>query len=153
MQSGPDVPVKRSFPDVPTMTCVPAGQQAGLSPRMTVIRWVAVTLLPAPSVAFQVTSVVPGGKRAGALLVMVTPPHASEAVAWPMLMAPQLVVVTSAGTDANLGTVVSCTVTLAGHADAAPDGSLQVSMTGTVPGPNGPLGLAVQLMASPSGSV
>jgi hypothetical protein len=43
-------------------------------------------MLPAASVAFQVTVVVPSGNAPGALLVMVTAPlQLSVAVAWPML--------------------------------------------------------------------
>ena len=82
------------------------GQQAGLSVSTTVTRWVAVATFPAPSVARQVTSVVPGGNCAGALFVTVTP-QGSLAVAVPMSNEPQTVVVTSAGTKVNVGGVVS----------------------------------------------
>src|SRR4051812_37209450 len=106
MQSDPLVPLMMSLPAVPTITLVPGGQQAGLSVRTTVTRWVAVATFPAPSVALQVTRVVPGGNCAGALFVTVTP-HGSLAVAVPMSNDPQVAVVMSAGAKVNVGGTLS----------------------------------------------
>src|SRR5437764_2875853 len=76
MQSAPAVPVRTSLFDVPMMMLVPAGQQLASSPSCAVTDCCAVTTLPRASVNFQVTTVVPSGRTAGALCENVTGPHA-----------------------------------------------------------------------------
>ena len=73
--------------------------------------------LPLLSVAVQVTRVVPGGNCAGALFVIVTDPpeHEPVAVAMPMSIEPQAVVVMSGGTKVNASSSASETVTTAVH--------------------------------------
>jgi hypothetical protein len=77
---------------VPRMMLVAAGQHAGSSARISVTRWVAVTVRPVVSLAVHVMMVVPGTNFAGALLVMVTadPLQISDARAVPMSTVPQL---------------------------------------------------------------
>src|SRR4249919_3498079 len=106
MQSAPAVPVMLSLLDVPMMTCVPAGQQDGSSPSVTVTVWIATAAFPAPSLAVHRTIVVPTEKCAGASLVMVTP-QGSLACACPMLTDPHVDVVIDAGTKVNSGGVRS----------------------------------------------
>ena len=59
MQSAPGVPVIESFPIVPTITFVPAGQQVASSASTAVTDCCAEALLPSASVKVHVTIVVP----------------------------------------------------------------------------------------------
>src|SRR5437763_659034 len=113
MQSAPAVPVSVSLLDVPMITLVPAGQHDGSSPRSTVTICFAVEMFPEASRAVQVTTVRPTENFVGASLVTVTALHTSVATARPMFGAAQFLMVTSAGTDVNVGAVVSTTVTVA----------------------------------------
>src|SRR4051812_49256081 len=83
MQSAPDVPVRVSLLLVPLMMLLPAGQHDTSSPRSVVTVVVLVAMLPAGSLAVQVTIVIPSGNFAGALLVTVTDPQSSTAFAVP----------------------------------------------------------------------
>src|SRR6266545_2059806 len=111
MQSAPLVPLRLSLLEVPLTIFVPGGQHDESSPRIAVTRCVPVVVLPAPSRAVQVTVVVPSGNVAGLLLVIVTGPTRSVAVAVPMFAFAQTVIVRSGGTVSTGGTL-SPTVTV-----------------------------------------
>src|SRR6266496_2411791 len=153
MQSAPMVPFNGSLFDVPTMMFVPAGQHEGSSPSWAVTCWVAVLVLPRASRAVQVTTIVPSGKRAGALLVMVTvPPQSSCANAWPRLAPVQLVMVMSGGTTVKVGPLASVTVMfwVALPVFPAPSVADQVMVCGPMVSGNSEARL---LVAAPSGGM
>src|SRR6266404_9367755 len=126
MQSRPIVPTRTSLPLVPRMMLVPGGQQDGSSPRIAVTTWVTVTLLPAASVAVQVTIVVPRGNTAGALLVTVTGPAVSLAVTTPRFGVRHCEIVTGKGGLVNTGGVESTTFTVNAPDAVAPAMSVTV---------------------------
>src|SRR6516164_8284769 len=95
-------------------------------------------LLPWLSVTVQRTVLVPTGKRAGALFVIVTGPQLSDAVGVPRatLVAPhrpgEATTVTSAG-QAMVGGWVSLTITVCGQVTRLPWLSVAVQTTVFVP--------------------
>ena len=108
MQSGPDVPVIVLLFDVPSRRCGSAGQHEVLVPSTAVTFWVTEqAVFPAASRAVQVTVVVPSGNTLGLLLVMVTAPQGSVAVAVPMFTLVQVGIVNAGGTNVNVGAVRS----------------------------------------------
>src|SRR5437868_11146205 len=114
MQSFPGVPFRVSLLSVPLMMLLPAGQHDTSSPRSVVTVWVRVVTFPAGSVAVQVTIVTPSGNFAGALLVTVTAPQSSVAVAVPRLrpaaVVHRVVVIVAGGSVLNTGGTVSANV-------------------------------------------
>src|SRR6478735_8540859 len=133
MQLLPLPALMTSAPAVPLMMLVPAGQQEASSPSTAVTRWVPVATLPAPSRAVQVTVVVPSGKVAGLLLVMVTGPTRSVALAVPIAALVQTEMVMSGGTVIAGGTV-SATVTVKVLVVPFPLLSRALQVTVVVPG-------------------
>src|SRR5450432_4558951 len=103
MQSAPEVPLIVSLFEVPTITCVPAGQQDVSLPSSAVTSWVAVAFTPAELVAVQVTVVLPKGKVAGALPATLTLPQPSTAVGRASDAALQDRIVTAGETKLNVG--------------------------------------------------
>ena len=114
----------------------PSAQELGPPAHVILTVWVAVAVLPAASLAVQVTVVTPIGKVAGALFVTVTVPgQRSVAVAVPMLGVVPSTAVTGPGTDVNVGGVWSWTVTCPVHVAVSLVEEVTVSVTVVVPRP------------------
>jgi hypothetical protein len=105
---------------------------------LTITVWGQVVLFPELSVTVQVTVLVPTGKSAGALLVIVTAPQLSATVGAPSVtfVAPhrpgEATTVTSAGQEI-LGGWVSLTITVCGQVMLFPELSVTVQITALVP--------------------
>jgi hypothetical protein len=113
---------------------------AGGAGRLTITGNEQAALLPLPSVALQVTVVVPMGNRLpdGGAQVTVGVSQLSVAVAVKVTTAPDALVAATvmfAG-QMMLGGVVSTTVTVVVHIAELPARSVAVNLTVCVPGPN-----------------
>jgi hypothetical protein len=112
----------------------PFAQELGPPAHVILTVCVAVDVLPAASLAVQVTVVMPIGKVAGALFVTVTVPgQRSVAVAVPMLGVVPSTAVTGPGTNVNVGGVLSWTVTFPVHVAESLVEEVAVSVTVVVP--------------------
>jgi hypothetical protein len=114
-------------------------------------------VLPEASATEQVSRRGPSGNvepDAGVQVTVPTPLQLSERVVEKVATAPlELVHGTLTATGhVSVGGVTSSTVTIEVHSDDNPVESVQVSVTECGPRPNGPVELAVQLGAGPSGS-
>jgi len=114
----------------------PSGHELGPPAQVILTVCCAVAVLPAASLAVQVTVVTPIGNVAGALLVTVTAPgQKSVAVAVPMLGVVPSGTVIGPGTNVNVGGVWSSTVTFPVHVAESLVAEVAVSVTVVVPRP------------------
>ena len=112
----------------------------GFTLSVTVTNWVAVAVLPDPSVTVQVTVVVPNGNAAGALLVTEATEQLSLVVGvpneTPVAVQPEFVVTFLAAGAVMVGFTLSVTVTVWEAVAVLPLPSVTVQVTVVVPNGN-----------------